>query len=118
VQVMAEQSGVTPQRIAADGGLARSDTLLQAQADFSGVPVERASDAEYVTARGAAWMAGLAAGVWSTPEEAVATKGRGQVFEPELSDRELHVQRDAWQDATQRALGWRPAVSGRRDEVS
>lgn len=111
VSVMAERSGVTPTVIAADGGLARSDALLQAQADFTGVPVERAVGAEYVTARGAAWMAGLATGVWSSTEELTTIKGTGQIFTPRLSDSARGAQRAAWRDATGRAIGWRPAES-------
>ncbi|MCG8588056.1 MAG: glycerol kinase [Proteobacteria bacterium] len=44
-----------------DGGLAQSDVLLQLLADGIGVPVERAGETE-TTARGAAWLAGLASG--------------------------------------------------------
>lgn len=108
---MAEQSGVMPTMVSADGGLARSEALLQAQADFTGVPVEQAADAEYVTARGAAWMAGTAVGVWQSPEDAAQSKDKGRVFVPELSERARNAQREAWRTATDRAIGWRPADS-------
>ena len=106
---MAGRSGVSPTVIAADGGLSRSDALLQAQADLTGVPVERAADAQYVTARGAAWLAGIATGVWGSPREAASTKGQGRIFRPRLSEANRTVQREAWYDATRRAIGWRPA---------
>lgn len=110
VLTMSEVSGVEPEVIAADGGLARSDALLQAQADYTGVPVERAAQAEYVTARGAGWIAGVAGGVWSSVAEAVSTKQPGVLFEPAISDSVRAAHQDAWRDATQRALGWRPVT--------
>lgn len=105
---MAGRSGVSPTVIAADGGLSRSDALLQAQADLTGVPVERAADTQYVTARGAAWLAGIASGVWGSAQEAASTKGEGRFFRPRLSEADRTVQREAWYDATRRAIGWRP----------
>ncbi len=106
---MSEASGVSPTVIAVDGGLGRSDALLQAQADLMQVPVMRAAQAEFITARGAAWLAGVATGVWASPEEADATKELGQVFHPQMSEAEQKLRRSAWADAVQRALGWRRA---------
>jgi len=116
VLVMAEQSGVAPRKIAADGGLARSDELLQAQADFTGVPVERAADAAYVTARGAAGMAGVAAGVWASAADFDGTRRPGRIFRPRLPAGRREAERAAWHDATERALGWRPADVHIREE--
>jgi glycerol kinase len=107
---MSSASGVSPQMVAVDGGLGRSDALLQAQADLMDAAVMRAAQSEFITARGAAWLAGVAAGVWATPEEADATKEVGKVFEPRMKDAERTVRREAWQDAVDRALGWRRAV--------
>lgn len=89
--------------------MGRSDALLQAQADLMQVPVMRAAQAEFITARGAAWLAGVATGVWASPEEADATKELGQVFHPQMSEAEQKLRRTAWADAVQRALGWRRA---------
>ena len=57
-----------PAEVRADGGAAASDLLLQFQADLLGVPVTRAGQPE-ATAFGAAWLAGLATGVWASEEE-------------------------------------------------
>ncbi len=112
---MSAASGVNPTLVAVDGGLGRSDALLQAQADLMQVPVMRAAQAEFITARGAAWMAGVAKGVWASPQEADATKEVGVVFEPAMSEAEHAARRAAWADAVQRALGWRRAdVAGAR----
>lgn len=64
LQAMAQAAGVSPTVIQVDGGLGRSDALLQAQADLMQVPVVRAAQAEFITSRGAAWCAGVTAGVW------------------------------------------------------
>lgn len=102
-------SGVRPQRVGVDGGLGRSDALLQAQADMMQVSVERAAQAEFITARGAAWMAGVTGGVWPDREAAAATKADGVLFTPAIDRAEFEVRRAAWGDAVQRALGWRRA---------
>lgn len=108
VLFMAEKSGTTPAVVLVDGGLSRSNALLGAQANFTGVPVERPAAAEYVTARGAAWMAGLAVGVWGSREEAARGVGEPRTYEPTLTDTELAAAQSSWTDATNRALGWRP----------
>lgn len=100
---------MSPQRVGVDGGLGRSDALLQAQADMMQVSVERAAQAEFITARGAAWMAGVTGGVWPDREAAAATKADGVLFTPAIDRAEFEVRRAAWGDAVQRALGWRRA---------
>ncbi|HMK93121.1 MAG TPA: glycerol kinase GlpK, partial [Thermoleophilia bacterium] len=77
----AEGAGVTPAEVRADGGAAASDLLLQFQADLLGVPVTRAGQSE-ATAFGAAWLAGLATGVWSSEEEVAALWTAGARFAP------------------------------------
>jgi glycerol kinase len=91
-----------------DGGAAVNDALLQFQADILGVPVERPRVTE-TTALGAAFMAGLATGVWSSPAEVAATWQLEHRFEPsmESSERERLVSR--WRAAVERARGWASA---------
>jgi glycerol kinase len=79
----------------ADGGAARSDVLLQAQADALGIPVERPVVVE-AAALGAAWLAGLATGVWSDVAELAAAWKRDRVFEPRLADAEREARFAAW----------------------
>lgn len=107
IEAMTEGTGVAAKEIAIDGGLGRSDALLQAQADLLQVPVVRAAGSEYITARGAAWYAGHAAGMWSDVEAFLATKEPGKEFLPLISEDERDHRRAAWKDATSRALGWR-----------
>ncbi len=97
-----------------DGGLARSQVLLQALADASGRVLCRAAELE-TTALGAAWLAGLATGVWGSPAAAAATAAAATRIEPRS---------DAAQRAEQRAL-WRrelahvqaSALSDERDDA-
>jgi len=94
-----------PGRLRADGGAARSDVLLQAQADALGFPVERAPVLE-AAALGAAYLAGLATGVWASTDDLLATWRPARVFEPELPA----VERE------ERFARWRRHVSAARAE--
>jgi glycerol kinase len=86
----------------ADGGAAANDLLMQLQADQLQVPVERPEVAE-TTALGAAFLAGLATGVWSSAGELAATWKLGRRFEPGPRD-DSGYQR--WRRAVERAKGW------------
>jgi glycerol kinase len=86
----------------ADGGASANGLLMQLQADQLQVPVERPEIME-TTALGAAFLAGLAAGVWSSPGELAATWRLGQRFDPRARDDEGH---DRWRRAVERAKGW------------
>jgi glycerol kinase len=81
-----------------DGGLAQSNLLLQTQADLLGVPVLRATVGE-TTALGAAMLAGLQAGFWSSLDEVESLwKCQGQ-FEPQISETERLERLSLWRRA-------------------
>ena len=80
-QAEADGAGVAPAEVRADGGAAASDLLLQFQADLLGVPVTRAGQPE-ATAFGAAWLAGLATGVWESEAEVAGLWTAGATFAP------------------------------------
>jgi glycerol kinase len=75
-----------------DGGACQNDLLMQFQADLLGVPVERPRMIE-TTALGAAFLAGLAVGVWKDREEIRRNWKVGKRFEPKMkpTDREAHL---------------------------
>jgi glycerol kinase len=75
-----------------DGGASANDLLMQFQADLLGVPVERPRMIE-TTALGAAFLAGLATGVWSSREEIRKSWKVGKRFDPKMKseDREKHL---------------------------
>jgi len=105
----AVESGVRPVEVRADGGAGGSDLLLQVQADLLGVPVVRAAQAE-ATALGAAYLAGLAVGLWPN-EDAVHSLWRGgRRFEPQADGDRDHLLAD-WHAAVAavRAFGARGA---------
>jgi len=88
-----------------DGGAAVNDALLQFQADILRVPVERPVVTE-TTALGAAFLAGLATGFWSSTDEVAATWQLDRRFEPQMdpAERDRLVRR--WHHAVERAKGW------------
>jgi glycerol kinase len=80
------------------------DVLLQVQADLLGVPVRRSAVAE-TTALGAAYLAGLAEGLWSSTGELAERWRSDREFEP--VDPEGAARRHArWREAVGRSLGW------------
>ncbi len=102
---MAADSGVPVAELRVDGGAAANDLLMQMQADLAGVPVVRPRVQE-TTALGAAYLAGLAVGVWTSPDEIA---GRWQVerrFEPRLDPAAAAVRRERWRRGVERAKGW------------
>jgi glycerol kinase len=85
-----------------DGGASTNDLLMQLQADQLQVPVERPVVAE-TTALGAAFLAGLATGVWSSQAELAATWRLHRRFRPGARDERAYAR---WRAAVQRAQGW------------
>jgi glycerol kinase len=86
----------------ADGGAAANNLLLQLQADQLGVPVERPEMLE-TTGLGAAFLAGLGAGVWSSTDQLRAAWRAGRRFEPGEQD---HDASRRWRAAVERTKGW------------
>jgi glycerol kinase len=97
---MVHDNGEVPQALLADGGASRNDALMQFQADILGCPVVRNLSAD-LSALGAAYLAGLATGLWPGADALVALPRDEQRFEPRMSP----GCRDALYD------GWRRAVA-------
>jgi len=100
VEAMAADCGRPLADLRVDGGATANGLLMQFQADLLGVPVLRPRIQE-TTALGAAYLAGLAAGVWKNRADIAAHWARERVFAPALP-------RD---DAVARMAQWRRAVS-------
>jgi glycerol kinase len=90
--------GPMPQALRADGNIAKSDFLLQFQADILGITLERPVFTN-TAALGAAYLAGLAVGYWSTVEEVAACWKRDRYFEPRISEERREELYDGWQRA-------------------
>ncbi|MDN7614736.1 FGGY family carbohydrate kinase [Burkholderia cepacia] len=78
------------------GGLAGSDTLLQIQADVSGVPVRRMREGDCASLRGAAFLAGASGLLWESLDAACATLVTDAVFEPSTDADRRQRRRAAW----------------------
>ncbi len=88
-----------------DGGAAVNDFLMQFQADILGVPVVRPEVVE-TTALGAAYLAGLAVGYWSSTDELSAHWAQDRRFAPCMTLDRRETLRDSWSRAVDRARGW------------
>jgi glycerol kinase len=96
-----------------DGGMARNAWFLQCQADILGLPVLQAPVSE-ATALGAAYLAGLHTGVWSSEQQLRGLGGEARRFEPRLPDDERERRLRLWHRAVQAVIafysdGERPA---------
>jgi glycerol kinase len=105
VQAMSEASGHPIRALKADGGAAANDLLLQLQADDLQVPVSRPVVQE-TTALGAAYLAGLAEGVWSSPGDITANWRLDATFEPQAEPAGLEARHAAWSRAIERSRAW------------
>ena len=91
-----------------DGGAAVNDTLMQFQADLLGVPVVRPAVTE-TTALGAAYLAGLAVGFWSSKDELAQQWRVDRRFEPRLPRAQADSLRARWREAVGRSRSWAAA---------
>ena len=100
-----KQSGLEIKILRADGDGAKSNFLLQFEADILGIPVERPVVTN-TTVLGAAFLAGLAVGYWGSLEE-IASKWRlERRFEPGISADHRDSLYRGWQKAIRHAAGW------------
>ncbi len=86
-----------------DGGASANDFLMQFQADLLDRPVVRPGLVE-TTAMGAAFLAGLAAGVWPRAADLRALRRTGRTFSPAISASERDALRARWREAVRRTL--------------
>lgn len=101
--VMQTEAGTPLQVLLADGGASQNDLLMQFQADILGCAVLRSTSSD-VSALGAAYLAGLAVGLWPN-EQAIAALPRAQNrFEPQMSEACRTALYQGWQQAVKRAV--------------
>jgi glycerol kinase len=102
VDIMTREAGLSVPELSADGGASVNDVLMQLQADQLQTPVRRPQVLE-TTGLGAAFLAGLATGVWSSSEELKATWQLDRQFEPGERDQAAYRR---WREAVSRSRGW------------
>ncbi|MFP4268021.1 MAG: glycerol kinase 5 [Spirochaetaceae bacterium] len=98
-----KDTGMPIVRIKVDGGVSRSDVLLQAIADFSGYTVERSREVD-MTALGAAFFAGMGCGVWKSLEELCSMDRNYEVFTPAKDARYRKRKMEEWHKAVDTVL--------------
>jgi glycerol kinase len=105
VDAMVAASGTTLAELRVDGGASVMDLLLQMQADQLGVTVRRPADQE-TTALGAAFLAGLAEGVWPDLDAIRDTWRLDATFEPEPDRTFTDLAHEQWLRAVERSRDW------------
>ena len=101
VHAMEKDAGVPLAELKVDGGASRNNLMMQFQADILGARVVRPKVTE-TTALGAAYLAGLAVGYWSSLEEIKAQWQVERVFRPSGAD--MAPAKAAWADAINRTI--------------
>ncbi|MDB5761446.1 MAG: glpK [Herminiimonas sp.] len=105
LEAMQKDSGIQLQELRVDGGASCNDLLMQFQADILNVPIVRPVVIE-TTALGAAYLAGLAVGFWSSQEEIQAQWRMDRRFIPAMPAEEQAQRLALWRRAVQRAQAW------------
>jgi glycerol kinase len=103
-------SGLPVPALRVDGGMAANPVFTQALADACGRPVEIAPVVE-ATTLGAAYLAGMAVGIWADEDEVAEAWSPRQVVEPVIGDEDRLRQRSRWLDARSRSEATIPELS-------
>ncbi|SEM04985.1 glycerol kinase [Variovorax sp. YR750] len=104
-EAMSNDARIALRELRVDGGASRNNMLMQLQADFLGAPVVRPQVTE-TTALGAAYLAGLATGVWRSVEELTSLWKVDRRFEPEYTGDRREEKLQRWRKAVERARAW------------
>lgn len=105
MHLMEGTSGLSVPALKVDGGASANNLLLSTQADVLGIPLDRPTCIE-TTALGAAYLAGLALGVYSSLDEIRENNGIERRFTPEQDDTWREERMARWHKAVQRSLAW------------
>jgi glycerol kinase len=105
LEVMKQDSGIAMPELRVDGGACANNLLMQFQADILQVPVVRPKVIE-TTALGAAYLAGLATGVWQNRDDLRHAWQVDRIFEPQMSADQAAYRRRRWAEALRRAKDW------------
>lgn len=101
LEAITAASGVAPLELRVDGGASAMDSMCQMQADVSGIPVRRSAVAE-TTALGAAYLAGIAEGVWDSPAAVSKAWHDSGRFEPTEERLFIDLGIATWKNAVER----------------
>ena len=105
IGAMEQDTGLRINRLKVDGGASKNNFLMQFQSDVIGATVQRAKVME-TTALGAAYLAGLYVGVWTSAEEIARSWGVDREYNPAMEQEEKEKLTRKWHKAVQMCLGW------------
>ncbi len=105
LQAMKADSGIDLAALKVDGGASANNFLMQTQSDIINAPVQRPRCVE-TTAMGAAYLAGLAVGYWTSKEDVIKNWATDQVFTPTIGDEERAEKVTGWNKAVKYSYGW------------
>ncbi|OIN14028.1 glycerol kinase GlpK [Oceanisphaera psychrotolerans] len=105
LEAMQEDSGLRLATLKVDGGAVANDFLMQFQSDITNARVERPKQTE-TTAMGAAFLAGLAVGVWQSTDELANKFSVDREFKPNMDKDTRATLYSGWQKAVTRSLDW------------
>ena len=105
LQAMKADSGIELAALKVDGGACANNYLMQTQADVIDAPVHRPVCVE-TTAMGAAYLAGLAVGYWTSKEDVIKNWAVDAIFKPEIENDKRESMVNGWNRAVKYAYGW------------
>ncbi len=105
IAAMEDDTGAVLCELKVDGGASVSNILMQFQADLLGARINRPQNVE-TTALGAAYLAGLAVGLWKDQKEIAANWKSERVFTPQMALEQSQAYYAGWKRAVARALDW------------
>ncbi|HEY7425741.1 MAG TPA: FGGY-family carbohydrate kinase, partial [Gemmataceae bacterium] len=105
IDAAGRDAGARLHRLRVDGGMARNAWFLQCQADLLGLPVLQSPTAE-ATALGAAYLAGLRMGVWSSERQLRELGAEARRFEPRLAPEERERRVKLWHRAVRAVIAF------------
>lgn len=106
MDAMESDSGLESKKLRVDGGVVQNDFLMQFQSDLLDAPVERPTIKE-TTALGAAYLAGLAVGVWENKEEIAKKWQVDKKFNPQMEDADRNRYYDGWKKAVHATMSFK-----------
>lgn len=105
VRAMEKDTQIHLKALNADGGASRDVFLMQFEADLLNIPLKRPDNTE-TTALGAAFLAGLATGVWKDMREIASLQEGGEIFMPDMPDEKRKKLLHGWRRALKRSFNW------------
>ena len=105
LEAMKADAGMALNSLKVDGGASANNLLMQIQSDIINAPVNRPQCVE-TTAMGAAYLAGLAVGYWSSKEDVIKNWAIDRTFEPSIGAEERAAKVAGWNKAVKYSFGW------------